>query len=205
VGSSPELLVKKTGNRAEVRPIAGTRPRGATPSEDARLADSLRRSPKEVAEHLMLVDLGRNDLGRVSQFRTVRVGDFARIERYSHVMHLVSDVSGVLRPGKSSFDLLKAVFPAGTLTGAPKIRAMQIIDELETDRRGPYGGCLGYFGFNRDMDVCITIRTIVVDRTHFYFQAGAGVVKDSLPHREYLETVNKSKALLRALHEQRDF
>ncbi|MCI0597401.1 MAG: anthranilate synthase component I family protein, partial [candidate division Zixibacteria bacterium] len=152
IGSSPEMLVKKTGRTAEVRPIAGTRPRGKSPAEDLALEESLKKSSKELAEHLMLVDLGRNDLGRVCQFRTIRVEDYARVERYSHVMHLVSDVVGKLKPGKNAFDLLKAAFPAGTVTGAPKIRAMQIISELEAENRGPYAGCLGYFSFNQDMD-----------------------------------------------------
>jgi anthranilate synthase component 1 len=147
----------------------------------------------------MLVDLGRNDLGRVCGFKTVRVSDFARVERYSHVMHLVSDVEGRLKPGKDAFDLLRAAFPAGTVTGAPKIRAMEIIDELEPERRGPYAGSLGYFSFNQDMDMCITIRTIIVTDNHAYVQAGAGVVYDSDPAREYEETVNKAKALFQAV------
>lgn len=199
IGSSPELLVKKIGRTAEVRPIAGTRPRGGSEKEDHRLEENLRRSTKEMAEHLMLVDLGRNDLGRVSEFKTVRVDDFARVERYSHVMHLVSDVTGHLKRGKDAFDLLRATFPAGTVTGAPKIRAMEIIDELEPNRRGPYAGCLGYFSFNQDMDMCITIRTIVVTGQQAYVQAGAGVVYDSQPRREYEETVNKAKALHQAV------
>lgn len=199
IGSSPELLVKKRGPVAEVRPIAGTRPRGKTDKEDRRLEDNLKRSTKEMAEHLMLVDLGRNDLGRVSEFKTVRVDDFARVERYSHVMHLVSDVTGRLKRGKDAFDLLRATFPAGTVTGAPKIRAMEIIDELEPSRRGPYAGCLGYFSFNHDMDMCITIRTIVVTGHEAYVQAGAGIVYDSQPRREYQETVDKAKALLQAV------
>ncbi|MBI3313862.1 MAG: anthranilate synthase component I [Candidatus Omnitrophica bacterium] len=205
IGSSPELLVKKTGRTAEVRPIAGTRPRGKTPAEDQSLEDTLKKSPKEMAEHLMLVDLGRNDLGRVCEFDSIRVKNFAHVERYSHVMHLVSDVIGKLKPGKTSFDLLKATFPAGTVTGAPKIRAMQIIDELEPENRGPYAGCLGYFSFNHDMDMCITIRTLVTDGKKIYLQAGAGIVKDSHPVKEYQETVNKAKALLGALQNQGNF
>lgn len=200
IGSSPELLVKKTGRRAEVRPIAGTRPRGETPGEDARLKNNLLRSPKEMAEHLMLVDLGRNDLGRVCEFDSIRINDFARVERYSHVMHLVSDITGTLKRGRGSMDLLKAVFPAGTVTGAPKIRAMEIIDELELEKRGPYAGALGYFSFNEDMDMCITIRTIVVQNHEAYVQAGAGIVFDSKPKKEYEESVNKARALVEAVH-----
>lgn len=200
IGSSPELLVKKTGRQAEVRPIAGTRPRGATPNEDERLEENLRRSPKEMAEHLMLVDLGRNDLGRVCDFKSIRVNEFARIERYSHVMHLVSDVTGTLKKGRDSIDLLKAVFPAGTVTGAPKIRAMEIIDELEPEKRGPYAGALGYFSFNQDMDMCITIRTIVIQDHEAYVQAGAGIVFDSKPKKEYEESVNKARALVEAVY-----
>jgi anthranilate synthase component I len=149
-----------------------------------------------MAEHVMLVDLGRNDLGRVCQSSTVQVPDFARIERYSHVMHLVSDVQATLKPGKSAIDLLRSTFPAGTVTGAPKIRAMQIIDELEPERRGPYAGSVGYFSLNGDLDMCITIRTIVVDHGHAYVQAGAGIVNDSSPTREYRETISKAQALL---------
>ena len=205
IGSSPELLVKKTGREAEVRPIAGTRPRGVTPKEDASLEEDLKKSPKEMAEHLMLVDLGRNDIGRVCAFNSIRVKNFARVERYSHVMHLVSDVVGRLKRGKTAFDLLRATFPAGTVTGAPKIRAMQIIDELEHDPRGPYAGCLGFFSFNQDMEMCITIRTIVVDGKEISIQAGAGIVKDSNPGREYQETLNKAKALMKAIESQGDF
>lgn len=205
IGSSPEMLVRKKGLDAEVRPIAGTRPRGKTPQEDIRLEENLKKSKKEMAEHLMLVDLGRNDLGRVSEFNSVKVREFARVERYSHVMHLVSDVSCRLKKGFSAFDLLKATFPAGTVSGAPKIRAMQIIDELEPERRGPYAGCLGYFSFNRDMDMCITIRTLVLDGKKIYLQAGAGIVKDSSPQKEFQETVNKAKALVRALALQSEF
>lgn len=203
IGTSPELLVKKTERIAEVRPIAGTRPRGATEKKDRELESNLKRSPKEMAEHLMLVDLGRNDLGRVCEFKSIRVSDFARVERYSHVMHLVSDVTGRLLPGKDAFDLLKATFPAGTVTGAPKIRAMEIINELEPEKRGPYAGSLGYFSFNQDMDMCITIRTIVIAENHAYVQSGAGVVYDSSPPREYQETVNKAKALVQAVQGSR--
>ena len=199
IGTSPELLVKKTGRTAEVRPIAGTRIRGENAAKDTKLEKNLKRSPKEMAEHLMLVDLGRNDLGRVCEFKSIRVGDFARVERYSHVMHLVSDVTGRLKPGKDAFDLLKATFPAGTVTGAPKIRAMEIIDELEPEKRGPYAGALGYFSFTQDMDMCLMIRTIVVTGKQAYVQAGAGVVYDSQPQREYQETVNKAGALVQAV------
>ncbi|MFA6599432.1 MAG: anthranilate synthase component I [Candidatus Omnitrophota bacterium] len=205
IGSSPEMLVKKTKQTAELRPIAGTRPRGRSPAEDLRLEEGLRKSVKEMAEHVMLVDLGRNDLGRVCRFESVRVGQFARVERYSHVMHLVSDVAGRLKPNRTASDLLRAVFPAGTLSGAPKIRAMQIIDELESEKRGPYGGCLGYFGYDGDMDMCIVIRTLVCDGRGVYLQAGAGIVKDSNPAREYAETVNKAKALVRAIEMSGDF
>lgn len=203
IGSSPEVLVKKTGGIAEVRPIAGTRPRGRDAREDGRFEESLSRSVKEQAEHLMLVDLGRNDLGRVCDFRTVKVNEFARVERYSHVMHLVSSVTGRLRREKDAFDLLRATFPAGTVTGAPKIRAMEIIDELERERRGPYAGALGYFSFNRDMDMCITIRTVVIVGSEAYVQAGAGIVYDSQPRKEYEETINKARALVQAVHRER--
>lgn len=205
IGSSPEVLVKKAGSRAEIRPIAGTRPRGRTPQEDTAHEEHLRKSKKEMAEHLMLVDLGRNDLGRVCQFNSIRIQNFARVERYSHVMHLVSDIVGKLKNGKDAFDLLRSSFPAGTVSGAPKVRAMQIIDELEPQQRGPYAGCLGYFSFNQDMDMCITIRTLFTDGRHIYVQAGAGIVKDSSPEREYQETVNKAKALLKAIETHGEF
>lgn len=205
VGSSPELLVKKSGSTAEVRPIAGTRPRGKTAAEDLKHEENLKKSIKETAEHLMLVDLGRNDLGRVCEFDSIKVNNYAHIERYSHVMHLVSDVRGTLKKNKSAFDLLKATFPAGTVSGAPKIRAMQIINELETEDRGPYAGSLGYFSFNQDMDMCITIRTLFSDGKNLYLQAGAGIVKDSNPEKEYEETLNKAKALLKAIERQGEF
>lgn len=205
IGSSPEMLVRKNGSSAEVRPIAGTRPRGKSAQEDLALERTLKNDKKEMAEHLMLVDLGRNDLGRVSEFNSVKVKDFARVERYSHVMHLVSDVTCRLKKDCSAFDLLKATFPAGTVSGAPKIRAMQIIDELEPERRGPYAGCLGYFSFNQDMDMCITIRTLVLDGKKIYLQAGAGIVKDSSPAKEFQETVNKAKALVKAIAMQGEF
>ncbi|MFA5159969.1 MAG: anthranilate synthase component I [Candidatus Omnitrophota bacterium] len=202
IGSSPEMLVKKVGRLAEVRPIAGTRPRGKNEQTDLKLEKNLLASRKEMAEHLMLVDLGRNDLGRVSEFKSVKVERFAFVERYSHVMHIVSQVQGRLKTGKSAADLLRATFPAGTLSGAPKVRAMQIIDELEPEARGPYGGCLGYFGFDGDMDMCITIRTIMLIQNRMFLQAGGGIVKDSDPRREYEETINKSRAMLKAIEER---
>lgn len=202
IGSSPELLVRNQGRRAEVRPIAGTRPRGKNDAEDQQYIQSLRRSVKEMAEHLMLVDLGRNDLGRVCEYRSVKVAQFARIEKYSHVMHLVSDVEGKLRSGKDRFDLLRAAFPAGTVSGAPKIRAMQIINELEEQERGPYAGCLGFLSYQDTMEMCITIRTLVLSDGQLYLQAGAGIVKDSNPVKEYQETVNKAKALMTAIQNQ---
>lgn len=200
IGSSPEVLVKKTGKKAEIRPIAGTRRRGHTDEEDAMLESELKHSAKELAEHLMLVDLGRNDLGRICEYRTVGVRDYARVERYSHVMHLVSEVAGELRRGEDAFSLLRAAFPAGTVSGAPKIRAMEIIDEMEDEARGPYAGCLGYFSFSGDMDMCIMIRTIVVKSGRASVQAGAGIVYDSEPSHEYQETVNKAKALFEAVN-----
>lgn len=205
IGSSPELLVRNQERYAEVRPIAGTRPRGETEAKDLKNEENLKKSVKEMAEHLMLVDLGRNDLGRVCEFESVRVKNFARVERYSHVMHLVSDVCGTLKKKKHSFDLLKACFPAGTVSGAPKIRAMEIIDELEPTLRGPYAGALGFFGFKQDMEMCINIRTIVAVGKTMYLQAGAGIVKDSNPSREYEETMNKAKALVQAIERQGSF
>ncbi len=205
IGSSPELLVKKQGKTAEVRPIAGTRPRGTSAREDLKYENQLKQSKKEMAEHLMLVDLGRNDLGRVCRFESVKVTDFAKIERFSHVMHLVSQVAGELQPGKNAFDLLRAAFPAGTVTGAPKIRAMQIIDELEPEKRGPYAGCLGYFSFTQNMEMCLTIRTLVDDGRCLYVQAGAGVVQDSSPAKEYQETLNKAQALRHAVTNRGQF
>ena len=199
VGASPEMLVRVDGTRAETRPIAGTRPRGATPAEDAELERTLVADPKEQAEHLMLVDLGRNDLGRVCVGGSVSVSDFAHIERYSHVMHLVTNVQGTLRDDRSPVDLFLSCFPAGTLTGAPKIRAMELIDEHETTRRGPYGGAVAYFGFSGNMDSCITIRTIVLANGNASVQAGAGIVYDSDPAREYDETMSKSAAMRQAI------
>ncbi|HZD05864.1 MAG TPA: anthranilate synthase component I [Longimicrobiales bacterium] len=199
VGSSPEVLVRVEDGVVTVRPIAGTRPRGATPEEDRALAAELRADEKELAEHRMLVDLGRNDVGRVAAFGTVTVPELMVVERYSHVMHLVSQVEGRLREGQSAIDVFRACFPAGTVSGAPKIRAMEIIDELEPVKRGPYAGAVGYFNFGgRSMDTAITIRTVVVADGRAWVQAGAGIVADSDPGREYEETLNKARALLRA-------
>lgn len=199
VGSSPEPLVKVVGRRVTTCPIAGTRPRGASGPDDARLAEELLADEKERAEHIMLVDLGRNDLGRVSVRGTVRVDDLMYVEKASHVMHIVSHVSGRLEPGKDAFDALRACFPAGTVAGAPKIRAMEIIDELEPTLRGPYAGVVGYVSYAGDLDTCITIRTILVNGSKAYVQAGAGIVYDSQPEREYQETVDKAQALISAV------
>ncbi len=199
VGSSPEIMVRCEDRLVELRPIAGTRPRGASDEEDGRLAKELLSDPKERAEHIMLVDLGRNDIGRVSEYKSVAVSELMTIERYSHVMHIVSDVSGRLKKDKDAFDVVRAAFPAGTVTGAPKVRAMEIIDELENLRRGPYAGSVGYFSFSGNLDTCITIRTILVKGNAAYIQAGAGIVADSDPEREYNETMNKAKALIRAI------
>jgi anthranilate synthase component 1 len=199
VGASPEVLVRLENDRVALRPIAGTRPRGADKEEDQRLEEELRADPKEKAEHVMLVDLGRNDVGRVATVGTVEVKDLMIVERYSHVMHLVSHVEGDLAPGLNMFDVLRASFPAGTVSGAPKVRAMEIIDELEPTRRGLYAGAVGYFGFSGNMDFCIAIRTLLVQNGRVYLQVGAGIVADSDPALEYQETVNKGKALVRAL------
>jgi anthranilate synthase component I len=199
VGSSPEIMVRVEGDKVTIRPLAGTRKRGQTEDEDRRLADELIADPKERAEHVMLVDLGRNDVGRVAKFGSVLVSDVMQIERYSHVMHLSSSVTGRLEPGQSSFDALRSCLPAGTLSGAPKIRAMQIIDELEPHRRGPYGGAVGYIDFSGNMDTCIALRTMVIQGQTVYVQAGAGIVADSVPATEREETENKAMGLLRAL------
>ena len=199
VGSSPEVLVRAEGDRAEVLPIAGTRPRGATEDEDAALATELLDDPKERAEHLMLVDLGRNDLGRVCHYDTVEVDHYAYIERYSHVMHIVSSVTGQLDDEQGPMDVLAACFPAGTVSGAPKVRAMEIIDELEPTRRGIYAGAVGYVDFTGTLDTCIAIRTMVVRNGTIYVQAGAGIVADSDPATEYDETRNKAQALREAM------
>jgi anthranilate synthase component 1 len=199
VGASPEIHVRCEDHKVEIRPIAGTRARGATPEEDLALEKELLADPKERAEHVMLVDLARNDLGRVCDYGTVQVKDLMIIERYSHVMHIVSQVGGYLSSDKTPYDLMRATFPAGTLSGAPKIRAMQIISELEQTARGPYGGCVGYFSFNGNLDCCITIRTALVKNGRAWVQAGGGWVNDSTPEGEYQETVNKSKAMLKAV------
>jgi len=200
IGSSPEMLVRCVDGLIQTRPIAGTRPRGETEEEDKKFENELFNDKKEKAEHLMLVDLGRNDLGRVSLTGTVVVNEFMGIEKYSHVMHLVSEVRGRLDFKKYDiYDVLRAAFPAGTVSGSPKIRAMEIIDELENLRRGIYAGCVGYFSFSHNMDTCITIRTIVLKDDYAYIQAGAGIVADSIPEKEYQESVNKAKALIEAI------
>jgi anthranilate synthase component 1 len=199
VGSSPEVMVRVVDRQVTVRPLAGTRQRGATEEEDLRLAEELLADPKERAEHVMLVDLGRNDVGRVCEYRTVQVSDVMTIERYSHVMHITSNVTGRLAPGKSAFDALQACLPAGTVSGAPKVRAMQIIDEIEPHRRGPYAGAVGYVDFNGNMDTCIALRTIVIHDNAAYVQAGAGIVADSVPANEWNETLNKARGLLKAI------
>ncbi|HEV7414398.1 MAG TPA: anthranilate synthase component I [Casimicrobiaceae bacterium] len=198
VGASPEILVRKEGAGITLRPIAGTRPRGTTREADDVLATELLADPKEIAEHVMLLDLGRNDVGRVAQTGTVRVTDRMVIERYSHVMHIVSNVEGILKPGLTSIDVLRAAFPAGTVSGAPKVRAMEIIDELEPTRRGIYSGAVGYISFQDDMDTAIALRTAVIKDGMLYAQAGGGVVHDSSPEGEWQETMNKLRALLRA-------
>jgi anthranilate synthase component 1 len=200
IGSSPEVLVRVQGDVASVMPIAGTRKRGKTPEDDTRLGEELLSDQKELAEHVMLVDLGRNDIGRVSEFGSVQVSVFKRLKRFSHVMHIVSEVQGKLRENASSLDALKACFPAGTVSGAPKVRAMEIIHELEPVRRGIYAGAVGYLGFDGALDTCIAIRTIVAANGMLTIQAGAGIVADSVPELEYKETVNKAQALLDALN-----
>ncbi|MBU0759544.1 MAG: anthranilate synthase component I [Candidatus Omnitrophica bacterium] len=199
VGSSPELLVRCENGIVETRPIAGTRPRGRNEAEDKKLEKELLTDAKERAEHVMLVDLGRNDIGRVCKPGSVRVTDFMFVEKYSHVMHIVSNCRGVLAKDKNAFDVLRACFPAGTVSGAPKIRAMEIIDELENTKRSYYAGAVGYFSFSGNMDTCITIRTMLVKGRDAYIQAGGGIVADSIPSREYQETVNKAKAMLKAI------
>lgn len=199
VGSSPELLVRCENGIVETRPIAGTRPRGKNEQEDNFYAKDLLNDPKEKAEHIMLVDLGRNDIGRVCEKGSVHLSEFMNVEKYSHVMHIVSNVRGKLNQGMDGFDVLKATFPAGTVSGAPKIRAMEIIDELEEHTRGPYAGCIGYFSFSGNLDTCITIRTIVIKNKTAYIQAGAGIVADSNPEKEYQETANKAKSQLLAI------
>ena len=201
VGSSPEILVRMRDGTVTIRPIAGTRPRGATRAEDKALGEELLADPKELAEHLMLLDLGRNDVGRVATVGSVRVTEQMGIENYSHVMHIVSNVEGDLAPDKDAMDALLAGFPAGTVSGAPKVRAMEIIDELETERRGVYAGCIGYFGADGEMDTCIALRTAVVKDGVMYVQAGGGIVADSDPEAEFQESQNKARALIRAAEE----
>ncbi|MEP7058944.1 MAG: anthranilate synthase component I family protein, partial [Caldimonas sp.] len=202
VGASPEILVRQEatpeGPKVTIRPLAGTRPRGATPEQDKALEHELSNDPKERAEHVMLIDLARNDIGRIAKTGSVEVTDSFTVERYSHVMHIVSNVEGLLQPGMTSLDVLKATFPAGTLTGAPKIRAMEIIDELEPVKRGIYGGAVGYLSFAGDMDVAIAIRTGIVKDQTLYVQAAAGIVADSVPELEWKETEAKARALIRA-------
>ena len=205
IGASPEMLVRLSGKRIETCPIAGTRPRGQTVEQDDQLALDLLADTKELAEHAMLVDLARNDVGRISRFGTVAVRDFCHVERFSHVMHLVTVVEGELREDRSAIDVLSSLLPAGTLSGAPKIRAMEIIDELETLRRGPYGGAIGYLGFDGLLDTCITIRTAVLAQGKIHVQAGAGIVADSVPETEYQETVNKAMALFSAINQAGDY
>ncbi len=199
VGSSPEMHVRLTGDNMEIRPIAGTRARGHTLTQDDSNAAELLADPKERAEHIMLVDLARNDVGRVAEFGSIRLTEFMQIERYSHVMHIVSNIVGRLRAGCTAFDVVRATFPAGTVSGAPKIRAMQIISELEKTRRGCYAGAIGYFGFDGNFDSCIALRCAVLKNGYAYFQAGAGIVADSDPQREYEETINKARAMMKAL------
>ncbi|MBN2030397.1 anthranilate synthase component I [bacterium] len=199
LGSSPEILVKLSGDQVSIRPLAGTRRRGKSDREDQQLADELLSDEKERAEHVMLVDLARNDIGRVCQYGSVQATHLFEIEKYSKVMHLVSDVTGILEKNKDAFDLFQATFPAGTVSGAPKVRSMEIIDELENVRRGVYAGAIGYFGYSGDMDMCIAIRMILIRGDKGYIQAGAGIVADSIPDREYQETYNKARALIHAL------
>ncbi|MER3414690.1 MAG: anthranilate synthase component I [Gemmataceae bacterium] len=199
VGASPEIMVRVEGDLVTIRPLAGTRRRGRTEEEDRLLERELLADPKERAEHIMLVDLGRNDIGRIARFGTVQVSDVMVVERYSHVMHITSNVTGRLRPECNAFDALRACLPAGTVTGAPKVRAMEIIDELEPHRRGPYAGAVGYIDFSGNMDTCIALRTLVMKGNQCHLQAGAGIVYDSIPEREYEETLNKARGLMRAI------
>jgi anthranilate synthase component 1 len=199
VGSSPEIMVRVVEGKVTVRPLAGTRRRGRNEEEDQRLAEELLADPKERAEHVMLVDLGRNDVGRVARYGSVEISDVMVIERYSHVMHITSNVTGQLKEGRDAFDALAACLPAGTVSGAPKVRAMQIIDEIEPHRRGPYAGAVGYIDFAGNMDTCIALRTIVIQDGTAYVQVGAGIVADSVPTLEYEETLNKARGLLKAI------
>jgi anthranilate synthase component 1 len=199
VGSSPEVHVRAINGRVEIRPIAGTKRRGATEEEDDTNAQLLLADPKERAEHLMLVDLGRNDVGRVAKYGTVEVTDFMTIEKYSHVMHIVSNVAGDLRPDRNAYDVMRASFPAGTVSGSPKVRAMQIINQLEKSKRGVYAGAVGYFGFDGNSDSCIALRTVVLKDGKAYVQAGAGIVADSSPESEHQECVNKAMGMMAAI------
>ncbi len=199
IGSSPEIMVRVEDGTTTIRPLAGTRPRGRTEAEDQQLAEDLLADPKERAEHVMLIDLARNDVGRVAKFGSVRLSDVMVVERYSHVMHITSNVTGQLIEGKTALDALRAGLPAGTVSGAPKVRAMEIIDELEPHRRGPYAGAVGYVDFTGNMDTCIALRTLVMIGQTAYVQAGAGIVADSVPQSEYEETLNKARGLLRAI------
>jgi anthranilate synthase component I len=199
VGSSPEILVRLEGKKIILRPIAGTRRRGETEEEDHALEEELKKDPKEMAEHIMLVDLGRNDVGRVAEFGSVKVTELMSVERYSHVMHLVSNVEGSLKKDLDAFHVLEACFPAGTVSGAPKVRAMEIVEELEPTRRGPYAGAVGYISYSGNMDTCITIRTLIIKGNKVYVQAGAGIVADSVPEKEYEETVNKAMGMMKAV------
>jgi len=199
VGSSPEVHVRAINGRIDIRPIAGTRRRGANAAEDEKNAAELLADPKERAEHLMLVDLARNDVGRAAQFGTVKVSDFMTIEKYSHVMHIVSNVHGTLRPDRSAYDVMRATFPAGTVSGSPKVRAMQIINQFEKSKRGVYAGAVGYFGFDGNSDSCIALRTVVLKDGKAYVQAGAGIVADSSPESEHQECVNKAMGMMAAI------
>jgi anthranilate synthase component 1 len=201
VGSSPEMLVRVENRKVETFPIAGTKPIADKPGENKKIARELLDDPKERAEHVMLVDLARNDIGRISKFGSVHVPEFMKVHQYSHVQHIVSQVVGELKENLQSYDALRAVFPAGTVSGAPKVRAMEIIDELEPARRGPYAGAVGYFSYNGNADFAITIRTLFADKNQAYIQAGAGIVADSVPEREWFETDHKAKALMQALEQ----
>lgn len=200
VGSSPEIMVRVEDGETTIRPLAGTRPRGKTPQADRELEEELLADPKERAEHVMLIDLARNDVGRVAEFGSVRLSDVMLVERYSHVMHITSNVSGQLRPGLTALEALRAGLPAGTVSGAPKVRAMEIIDEVEPQKRGPYGGAVGYIDFTGNMDTCIALRTLVMKNGTIWIQAGAGIVADSVPEMEYQETLNKARGMLKAIH-----
>jgi anthranilate synthase component 1 len=201
LGASPEVMVRLEEKKIELRPLAGTRRRGKTREEDLEMEKDLLSDEKERAEHIMLVDLGRNDVGRVAEIGSVEVTELMGVERYSHVMHIVSNIRGHLAPGKNGFDVFRAAFPAGTVSGSPKIRAMEIIEELEPVRRGPYAGAVGYFSFSGNMDTCITIRSILIKDRRAYIQVGAGIVADSKPEKEFEETINKGQAIFRAIRQ----